>query len=156
MEEEPGISTNGLLLRSFLLVAGAYVVNLVGICVAATVLAATVFPKTMLVFDEPDKFKAAFEADPSAIFPPELMWILLAVSVVLSFVLGYLVARLAPIGKFPHALLFAMIMFVQFLQLAIGNTTSLQTILILFMALSPIAALLGANMYLKSEEPQLE
>lgn len=147
LEEDQPRTTNALF-RSFLLVAGAYIFNLVCLCLIAVGLASTMFPKTMLVFGEPEKFNAAFQADPTSIFPRELIWILLGASVFISFGLGYLVARLAPISKFPHAIFFAMILFGQYLQLAIGAIPTLQTPLILFMATSPVAALLGANVCL--------
>lgn len=146
--EEDRPRANNVLLRSFMIVAGAYMLNLVSMCSIAVALAATMFPDTLLIFDEPEKFKAVFQVDPERIFPRALIWMMLGASVVISFALGYLVARLAPVGKFPHAIFFAMILFAQYLQMAIGAIPTLQTPLILFMATSPVAALLGANICL--------
>jgi len=148
LEENELPKTNHTLFRSFMLVAGAYLLNLICMGLITVGLASTMFPKTMLIFDAPEKFNPVFQADPASIFPRELVWTLLGASVVTSFVLGYLVARLAPISKFPHAIFFAMILFCQYLQLAVGAIPSLQTPLILFMATSPVAALLGANVCL--------
>ena len=80
-----------------------------------------------------------------------MLWMLLGASAAVSFVSGYVVAHLAPIGKSSHAVFFAAILFVQYLQFAISAGQALQTMLILFMAVSPIAALLGANVFLQRD-----
>lgn len=54
-------------------------------------------------------------------------------------------------GQVPTRDFFAAILFVQYLQFAIGAEDSLQNMRILFMGVSPVAALLGANFYLRRE-----
>lgn len=143
------------LFRSFLLVAGAYLSNILLLLMAIGVISMTLFPDSYQVLNaEPDEFNKIFETDPQRVFPPAMLWILLVVSGLVCFGLGYLVARLAPLGRFSHAILFAVILFVQYLQLAIGALESLQTMLILFMAVSPVASLLGAHMYLSGSQQE--
>lgn len=143
----------GLLLRSFLLVASAYVVNIMIIAGIGFVLLWTMFPDSFELFSrDPDEFNQIFEQDPERVYPRELLWMLLAVSVVVSFWTGYFVARMAPIARLPHSVFFAVILFVQYLQLAITASSSMQTMLVLFMAASPVAALLGAQWFLRRAE----
>jgi hypothetical protein len=113
---------------------------------------AWLFPDSFEIMNqEPEQYQAMLETEPERIFPREMLWILLGVSAAVCFVSGYVVARLAPISKFSHAVFFAAIVFVQYLQFAIGASEALQTMLILFMGVSPIASLLGANAQLQRD-----
>ena len=151
LEEEPNQHETRLapamLFRSFLIVAGAYLANLVLLSLVTFVF----FPETIeIIGKEPAEFQKIVDDDPQKIFPPQLFWVLLVASSVTCSVLGYLVARLAPIGKFSHAIFFAAILFVQYLQLSIGAERDLRTKLVLMMVVSSVAVLIGANTYLKS------
>ena len=149
-EEEQTPFPPAVLFRSFLLVTGAYIVNIVMLLMALAIVAMTLFPESFEILNsEPEEYNKVFAAQPEKIFPKAMLWILLLVAGMICFGLGYWVARLAPIGKFSHAIFFAVILFIQYLQLAIGSGESLQTMLILFMAVSPVAALIGANMFLR-------
>ncbi len=150
MSTEKQLFPPAVLFRSFLLVAGAYILNFIVLGAIGMLIVAKLFPDSFEIMNrEPEQYQAIFEAKPERIFPRELLWILLGVNAAVCFVFGYLVARLAPIGKFSHAVFFAAILFVQYLQFAIGAGAALQTMLILFMGVSPIAALLGANVQLQ-------
>lgn len=152
MSTEKQLFPPSVLFRSFLLVAGAYILNFVVLGAAGALIVAMLFPDSFEILNsEPEQYQQIFEAEPERIFPRELLWTLLGVSAAVSFVLGYAVARLAPIGKFSHAVFFAAILFVQYLQFAIGAGAALQTMLILFMGVTPIAALLGANVHLQRD-----
>ena len=138
------------LLRSFLLVAGSYMLNVLLLGAVAIVLIMTMFPESYEILNlEPEQFNAIFEENPERVFPPLLLWLLLAASCVICFGLGYFVASKAPLARFPHAIFFAAILFVQYLQLAMGATDTMQRMLVLFMGASPIAAILGANLFLR-------
>lgn len=151
MSEVPNRFPPAVLFRSFFLVAGAYMLNVFLVGVVGFGLMLTAFPDSAEIFDlAPEEFNKVFSENPEKVYPPELLWIMLGVSIVVCFGLGYFVARMAPLAKFPHSVLFAAILFVQYLQLAIGATDSLQRMLVLFMAASPIAAILGANWFLRS------
>ena len=149
MNQEEEIKPDpALLFRSFLLVAGAYVANLVLLFLVIFV----VSPETIEILGmEPAEYQKILDNEPEKIFSQELFWILLIASGITCSALGYLVARLAPLGKFSHAIFFAAILFAQYLQLAIGAADHLRTKVMLLMVVSSVAALVGANMFLKSE-----
>lgn len=152
MTEQDNRLPPALLFRSFLLVAGAYMLNLVVLGIVAVAVLRFAFPESFEILNlEPEKFNSVFEENPDKVFPPEFLWLLLVISSLICFALGYLVARQAPIAKFPHAIFFAAILFVQYLQLAIGATNTLQRMFVLFMAASPIAAVIGANLHLRRQ-----
>ncbi len=146
--EEFRIAPN-VLFKSFLVVAGAYVANIVLLFAIANV----AFPDSMrIIMGEPEAFSKILAEDPTRVFPPSMFWVLVGSSVVSCFGLGYAVVAFAPTGKFSQAIFFATILFVQYLQLAIGADSALQTKLILLMAVSPVSALLGANWAFKRLE----
>ena len=140
----------GMMFRSFMLIGGAYIVSFLLVCVAGFVIAKSFFPDSIAIINgDPAIYNSIMETEPEKVFPPEMLWMLLVVSAFSCAVLGYLVARTAPFGRFSHAVFFAAILFVHYLQLAIGAKPPLQTMLVLFMAASPVAALLGANFFLR-------
>ena len=154
-EEDRQPRPPAVLFRSFLLIAGFYVLNILVMGAATVFLLAFFFPDSFEILNADKKaFKTIFETEPERVFPPVLLWILLGISAAVCFVLGYFVARLAPISKFPHSIFFSAILFVQYLQMAIGATDTMQRMFVLFMAVSPVAAILGANWYLRSIWPK--
>ena len=147
--------TPSVLFRSFLLVAGAYVTSLILLFVVANV----AFPDSMaIVTGEPAEYQRILEAEPERIYPEHMFWVLLLAGAAIYFALGALVARLAPLSSFSHVVLFAMVLFVQYLQLAIGADSSIRSKLILFMAVAPIAAILGAQTFMArtDQDPEVE
>lgn len=149
-DEEIRITPN-VLFKSFLLVAGAYVASWVLLFLVANI----AFPETIaIITGEPAEYRRILETEPERIYPEHFFWSLLIVGAAICFGLGGLVARLAPISSFSHVILFAMILFAQYLQLAIGADSSIRGKLILFMAVMPIAALLGANMFFSKSSHQ--
>ena len=142
MSNEEIRMTPRILFQSFMLVAGAYIAHLVLLFIVANV----AFPDSMaIITGEPAEFQKIVESEPERVYPESMAWVLMLASSVVCFGLGAAVARLAPISSFSHVLFFAAILFFQFLQLAIGAEPTWRNKLILFMAISPVAALLGAN-----------
>ncbi|MEM9411895.1 MAG: hypothetical protein AAGA30_12320 [Planctomycetota bacterium] len=136
----------GFFLKSFMIIAGAYIANAMLLVIGLVVIAKLFFPESFELLQlEQEAFKQVVTSDPQKVFPPEFLWSLLCFACGVSFLLGFIVSKVAPIGKFTHAIFFAAILFAQYLQMAIGASESIQTMLILFMGLTPIAALLGAS-----------
>ena len=145
-DEQPNGLPPSFLLHSFMVVAGAYVINIVLLLTIAFI----VFPDAVaLLGAEAEEYKKVLDNQPERIFPQGMFWLLLISSSVTCSVLGYFVAKLAPLAKWPHAIFFAAILFVQYLQLSIGSPAEARPKLILLMAISSIAALIGADRYLK-------
>lgn len=150
MSDREHQSPPATLFRSFLLIAGAYIMQIMVVGAAALILLMIFFPGSFEILNgEPDKFNSIFAEEPERVFPPEFLWSVLGVNCVVSFVLGFLIARFSPVAHFTHAIFFAAILFVHFLQSAIGAGDSLQRMFVLFMGASPVAAILGANFYLQ-------
>lgn len=149
MDEEELRLTPNVLFKSFLLIAGSYIGSLILLFVVANV----AFPDSMaIITGEPAEYQRILEAEPERIFPEQMFWVLLLAGAAIYFGFGALVARLAPLSSFSHVVLFSMILFAQYLQLAIGADSSVRTKLILFMAVAPIAVLLGARSFLSDEQ----
>ena len=152
MEDEEYSTPSRPLLRSFLTVAGGYLLTLIGFLGVGLLLLATAFPDSFAILTEADteKFKEALQNNPADVFPTEFLFILLAINGFVCWIAGYLVARMAPFGSFTHAVFLAIVLFVGFLQWAVGaKDDSLQRMMLLFMGSAPICALLGANFFLK-------
>jgi len=148
--EFPARLPPGLLFRSFLLVASAYVIHTLLLYAAAIGLLVLAFPESFeILCAEPEQFDRMLAEDPDRVYPRPLLWMVLGCITIVCVGLGYAVARLAPIAKFPHAILLAAILFVNYLLSAIDATDTLQRMLVLFMAASPIATVIGANLYLR-------
>lgn len=146
MEEQEYRIEPGMFLRCFLVVGGAFLANFILLFLVAYV----VFPDSMAILTgDPEQFRKVLENEPDRVYPQEMFWVLLVGSVVTCSILGALVACLVPIGRFTNALLFAVALFLQYLQWAIGADWQLQRKLILFMAISPIAALIGSSFFLR-------
>lgn len=139
------------LFRSFLTVAGGYLLTLVGFLGLGLLLLATVYPDSFALLTTPDieKLRAALNNNPQDVLPTQFLFIMLVINALVCWLAGYLVARFAPFGRFMHAVFLAIILFIGFLQWAVGfNDDSSQQMMILFMGSAPICTLLGAKFFL--------
>ena len=69
-----------VLFRSFLLVAGAYILNIVIMSFMGFVIVMVLFPDSFEIMNrEPEEYKKIFESEPERIFPREFLWMLLEV-----------------------------------------------------------------------------
>ncbi len=140
----------GMLFRSFLLVAGVYVLVIIVLILAATLLVYGFFPETYdaVVNLDPEEFKQLLDNNAEKVFPPEFYWPLVVINAAVCFAGGYLIAWKASFAKFPHAVFLGIILFVGYLQQAIGSPSDIQLMFVLFMGSSPVAVLFGASQYL--------
>ena len=149
MQENESALPPAVLFRSFLLISSAYILNIMVVGLVALALLIVFFPESYeVIIGDQQKFETIFKANPEKVYPAEFLWAVLVVSCAVCFGFGYSIARLSPIAKFPHAIFFSAIQFIQYLHLAIGATDSLQRMFVLFMGAAPVAAILGANFYL--------
>ncbi len=151
-EPEPRLLPPAKLAKSFLIVAGCY--TLFCVCWLGTFLILTrfFFPEVFATLQDPDVFEKALENDVESVLPRSLVWSWIATNSVLCLLLGWVVARAAPFGKFSHAVFLAILIFVSGLQQAIGAQQSLVWMFVLMMAAFPIAVLFGARLALSSPE----
>jgi hypothetical protein len=131
------------LAASFLLIAGGYLLNFVGMAVITVLLGQLAFPEALAIFDEPQAFRKAFEENPEAIFPKPMLWTLLVCCVPFWMSLGFMIVRWAPFGHFAHAVFLAVVLAASFFQAAIDVPAAVQTMLVIFMGVAPISVLMG-------------
>ena len=151
-ESESRMMPPAKLAKSFLLVVACYVFSFVTMWGTFIALVMVFFPEIFeqLMESEPESIRKAFENDPESIFPRPLYWGWLAANAVVSLGIGWSIARLAPFGKFPHAIFLAVLMFVSCLQQAISAPPSSKWMFVLMMGVLPITILLGASLALSS------
>ncbi len=140
--------------KSFLLVVACYVLSIVTMWGTFIALVMVFFPAVFhqLMESEPEAIRHAFENDPDSIFPRPLYWGWLAANAVVSLGIGWSIARLAPFGKFPHAVFLATLICVSSLQQAISAPSPSRWMFVLLMGVLPIAILIGASLALAPEK----
>lgn len=149
-DQESRLLPPAMLGKSFLLVVGCYVFSFITMWGTFIALAMVFFPTIFkqLINSEPEVIRHAFENDPDAIFPRPLYWGWLAANGMISLCIGWTIARLAPFGKFPHAVFLAVLMFVSCLQQVIAAPASSKWMFVLMMGVLPISELIGAGLAL--------
>ena len=149
-DHESRILPPAKLAKSFLLVVACYVFSVATMWGTFIALAMVFFPAVFnqLIESEPEVVRHAFENDPDSIFPRRLYWGWLVANAVISLCVGWSIARLAPFGKFPHAVFLAVLICVSCLQQAISAPSSSKWMFVLMMGVIPIAVLLGASLAL--------
>lgn len=146
----------GLMAKSFLVIAGCYLLFIVFLFGTYLALAAVFFPEIFELLNEgPEAVKAASEADPESVWPRKLYWLWLATNSLLALMIGWTIGRIAPFGKFPHAVFLAILIFVSCLQQAIGAEQSIAWMFVLMMGALPIGVLYGASLAVnaRSDKP---
>ncbi len=132
---------------SFLLVSGGYVLSVTVLFILAYSLATAFSPETLeAIGNEPAIFEQQLNNNPAEILPQKLYWPLLVLDALACLGIGFAVARLAPFAKMAHSIFLAIIIFIGFLQLAIGAPAGIQWMLIGLMASTPVATLLGGRL----------
>ena len=152
-DRESRIKPPAKLVKSFLLVVVCYVLSFIAMWGTFIALVMVFFPAIFeqLMETDPEMVRRAFENDPDSIFPRRLYWGWLLANAVISVCIGWSIARLAPFGKFPHAIFLAVLMFVGGLQSAISAPQSSKWMFVLLMGVLPISVLIGASLALTSE-----
>lgn len=131
----------GLLFRSFLVIAGTYLLSLVLMAVSFAMVATVFFPE---VFDQ--QVGDQFDADPARYLDGAPFWWLLAGNLVINFCLGWLLIKLAPFGQFPHCVFLSVLLFVGNLQQSMSVPDNGKWMYLLFMITFPLAVLVGGHL----------
>jgi hypothetical protein len=152
-EQNSRIMPSAMLGKSFLLVVACYVFSFVTMWGTFVALVMVFYPAIFkqLTESEPAAIRHAFENNPDSVFPRPLFWGWLASNAIISSCIGWSMARLAPFGKFPHAVFLAVLLFVSCLQQAISAPASSKWMFVLMMGVLPIATLLGASLALSPD-----
>ena len=149
MEQEEYSLPPGTLFISFLLISGGYVLSVTILFILAFSLATVYSPETIeAVGSDPAVFEQQLQNNAADLLPQKLYWPLLILDALACAAIGFGVARLAKFAKFSHCIFLAVIIFIGFLQSAMGAPAAIQWMLIGFMAIAPIATLMGGRLCL--------
>lgn len=103
MNETPSHVDPAHFLRSFLVVAFYYVMLFFGLLMGMMLIARLRFPDVFRLWtlseEDRDEFRQAWESQPELLFPTELCVWLVVLAVILSSLIGFLVAWGAPFPK---------------------------------------------------------
>ncbi len=136
----------GMMFRSFLTVASAYVLTLMLFVSIAYGLGLLMFPEFIAFFnlDVADQ-ETMMAQNPQDAIPLMMFWMLLALNFVACMGVGWLVSKTAPFAPFPHAIFLAVLLFANYLQIVIADPEAKKWMDVLYMGAFPIAVLLGAR-----------
>ncbi len=145
-EQEMHSLPPGLLLRSFMLVAGGYVFSLLAFLLSFSVLTQFVFPEVGSLWTDQETLNDLMSESPEKVFTRPIYWSLVTFNALVCFGLGWAMVRLAPFGKFPHAVFLTILILVSYLQQSLGQPEAAKKLFTLMMIVFPIAVMAGAQL----------
>jgi hypothetical protein len=136
----------GLLLRSFLTVASGYVLVWILFISIAYVLGLLFFPEFIQFFNlDVEEQGELMATRPQDAIPIAMFWSMVALNFMACLGVGWLVAKTAPFSPFAHGIFLAVLLFVMFLQIVVGDPPAKKWMDIIYMGALPIGVLLGAK-----------
>jgi hypothetical protein len=128
-------------LRSFLVIAFHYVMLFFGLLMGMMLIARVRFPDVFRLWtlreEDRDEFWQAWESQPELLFPTELCLWLILLAVLLSVMIGFLVARWAPFSGAGHGIFLAIISICTFLQISMTQPQIPKWMVMSMLILSP-------------------
>jgi hypothetical protein len=142
--------------RSFLIIVVAYMCYMACMFAISAIIFAVAYPDLRANWNLPeDEFEQLKRNDPQQLIPPSFNVAIVLVNAVCATCAGWLVARIAPFGKFGHGVFFAVVIAVSWFQLGTSDETILaKWVLLTNIIIAPISILFGASkatMHLDSE-----
>ena len=136
-------------LRSFLVIASSYVTLFFGLLTGMILIAYYRFPAIFRLWSleekDRDEFWEAWENQPELLFPNEMCFWLIGLSVVLSMLIGLMVAYCAPFSKLGHGIFLAVISICSFLQISMTQPQIPKWMMLAMLVLSPTTIVITAN-----------
>ena len=149
MNETPSHVDPAHFLRSFLVVAFYYVMLFFGLLMGMMFIARLRFPDVFRLWtlseEDRDEFRQAWESQPELLFPTELCVWLVVLAVILSSLIGFLVAWGAPFSKAGHGIFLAIISICTFLQISMTQPQIPKWMLMAMLVLSPSLIVIASN-----------
>ncbi len=134
-----------LLLKSFFVVTFCYTAFLIAMVVAGAV----VFNDAFMAMGNLDQvaFEQKLKDEPEGLFPRGRYLPFIAAGALLSFAVGWLIVKLAPLSQISHAMFLAILVAVTSFLFATGDQTPapIQSLAMIMVAVGPIAVYLGAR-----------
>lgn len=141
------------LLISFLTVAMAYTGCWLGWFGLALLAAWLFFPESFELLISAPLDASAVEAQVHVLMPPTLFWSVTAVHVVGCLAVGWWLIRGTSPWRLQHVVFVAMLLFVTYLQGAVGIAEGLRWMALVQMSVQPLAVLCGARWGWRGAEP---
>ena len=144
--------------RSFMIIAGGYIVYFFCLVLMSAGVYAIAFPEQgKNLFLPPDDFEELKRTNPEQIVPGMFQGVLVALNVICALVMGWLVPRLAPFGKFGHGVFFALVIAATWFQLGTGEDSLIEKwVLLTNIVVSPILILVVTNKSVGNIKPEDE
>ena len=136
----------GMMLRSFLTVASAFVLSVIALIVCVFGIGLSFFPQFAECFNAgPEALKAVMENNPEQAIPSLMFWIVVALAVLAHMLIGFYAIKTAPFSHFGHASFVAVLLFIYYLQMAISDPPGKKSMTLIYMVAFPLALLVGAK-----------
>lgn len=134
------------MMRSFLTVASGYMATWVAFFVILLGVGFLFFPPFVEFWKlDSDAQKAMMAVKPTDAIPPAMFAVLVVLNAVACLGIGWLVARSAPFAPFSHGVFLAVLVFVMYLQIVIGDPAPKKWMDVIYMGVLPVAILQGAK-----------
>ena len=136
----------GMMLRSFLTVGSGYVLSTMSLFAIAYGLGHAFFPD-FIEFLNLDKASqdTVMANNPEQAISRTMFWCLVGLNSLACIGVGWLVVKTAPFAHFPHAIFLTVLLFLNYLQIAIADPPAKKSLTLVYMVAFPIAIMIGAN-----------
>jgi hypothetical protein len=135
----------GELVRSFLLIAAAFVAIYLAFLAAIALLSRSFWPDAWVWLTTPNLGPERLRAEAAQKIAPGLFWCSTAVAAVVAFAAGWGVARLARFAGTAHAVFLAVAEFITMLQTVASAPGEVRWMPLTLLAVLPLAILAGAR-----------
>jgi len=144
MSQEP--FPPGMMFRSFLTVASAFVLTYVGHIALTLGIGINFYPAFAETFEAGhEALELAIANNPEQLIPPSMFWAILGLTALVCMAVGFYVIKTAPFSHFNHAIFAAVLLFVFYLQVAIEDPPGKKSMTLFYMVVFPLALLVGAK-----------
>lgn len=83
--------------------------------------------------------------NPEKAIPSLMFWLTVGLTSLAFMCIGWLVIKTSPFAPFSHAVFLSVLMFISFLQIAIGDPPAKKAMTIVYLIAFPLSILIGAN-----------
>ncbi len=136
----------GTMLRSFLTVGSGFVMSTMSFTLILFALGFAFFPD-FVEFTKLDKAsqEMMMANNPENAISRTMFVCLVGLTFIACIGIGWFVVKTAPFAHFPHAIFLTVLLFINYLQIAIADPPAKKSMTLVYMVLFPIAIMIGAN-----------
>ncbi len=144
-DEQTGRMPPAILMRSFLMVGGGYILSSLAFVGSIWLVSRLFFPAIHELFNDSERLVQVMATAPEEFYTRSFFWALLLTNVVANAMIGFAAALFAPFAKFPHAVFIAITVFIYFMQQSLTQDPAIQWMFASMMFAFPIAIMFGAH-----------